>query len=66
MDQMSMEMTYLDKPWLKSYKLGPYRLEQSLAPLPLVPAYKSLYDAAENYPNQTAILFQDRELNTNN
>ena len=55
-------MTYLEKPWLKSYKLGPYRLEQSLAPLPRVPAYQSLYDAADNYPNQTAVLFQGREL----
>jgi long-chain acyl-CoA synthetase len=58
---MSINISYLDKPWLKSYKLGPYRLETSLAPLPIVPAYQALYDAAEHYPNQTAILFRDRE-----
>jgi long-chain acyl-CoA synthetase len=57
---MTADLTYLDKPWLKSYKLGPYRLDQSLAPLPVVPAYQTLYDAAEKYPNQTAILFQGR------
>jgi len=56
-------MNYLDKPWLKSYKLGPYRLDQSLTPLPLIPAYQALYEAADKYPSQTAILFQGREIN---
>jgi len=55
-------MTYADKPWLKSYKLGPYKLEHSLAPLPEVPLYKALDDAAENFPAQTAILFQERKI----
>ncbi|NTV42322.1 MAG: long-chain fatty acid--CoA ligase [Syntrophobacteraceae bacterium] len=59
---MSTEMTYLDKPWLKSYKLGPYRLDPSLAPLPHVPVYKFLYDSAEKFPNQTAVLFQGRKI----
>ncbi len=30
-------MIYADKPWLKSYKLGPYNLEHSLAPFPEEP-----------------------------
>jgi long-chain acyl-CoA synthetase len=55
-------MTYADKPWLKSYKLGPYKLEHSLAPLPEVPVYKALDDAAEKFPGQTAILFQERTI----
>ena len=55
-------MTYADKPWLKSYKLGPYKLEHSLAPLPEVPVYQALEDAAENHPGQTAILFQERKI----
>ena len=53
-------MSYLDKPWLKSYKLGPYKLEESLAPYPEVPVFKALDDAAEKYPGQTAILFLER------
>ncbi len=40
-------MSYLDKPWLKSYKLGPYKLEESLAPYPKEPVFKALDDAAE-------------------
>jgi len=59
---MDTGLTYLEKPWLKSYRLGPYRLDQSLAPLPHAPAYQALYDAAEHYPQQTAVLFQGREI----
>ncbi|NNL77625.1 MAG: AMP-binding protein, partial [Desulfobacterales bacterium] len=55
-------MTYDSKPWLKSYKLGPYKLEQSLAPYPEAPVYKALDDAAEKFAKKTAILFLGREL----
>ncbi len=55
-------MFYLDKPWLKSYKLGPYKLEKSLAPYPKEPVFKALDDAAEKYPGQTAIQFLDRSI----
>ena len=55
-------MTYLEKPWLKSYKLGPYKLKESLELYPKVPLYKALDDAAENYPGQTAILFEGRSI----
>jgi long-chain acyl-CoA synthetase len=56
-------MSYLDKPWLKSYELGPYRLQESLAPYPQEPLFKVLDDAADKYPGQTAVLFQGRSLN---
>jgi len=55
-------MSYLDKPWLKSYKLGPYKLDESLAPYPKEPVFKALDDAAEKYPGQTAIQFLDRSI----
>ena len=55
-------MNYADKPWLKEYKLGPYKLEHSLAPYPQKPLFEILDRAAQEYPNQTAILFQGREL----
>lgn len=59
---MGHYMTYLDKPWLEGYKLGPYKLDHSMEPYPEVPVYKVLDDAAENYPTQTAILFQGRKV----
>ena len=55
-------MGYLDKPWLKSYKLGPYRLETSLAPYPQEPLFSALDRAAATYPGQTAVLFQGRSI----
>lgn len=59
---MIEKLTYLDKPWLKSYKLGPYRLEHSLAPYPREPLFKILDEAAEKYAGQTAVLFRGRSL----
>ena len=55
-------MLYLDKPWLKSYKLGPYKLIESLAPYPKDPVFKALDDAAEKYPGKTAIQFLGRSI----
>jgi len=55
-------MTYLEQPWLKSYKLGPYKLKESLKPYPKVPVFKALDDTVENHPSQTAILFEGREI----
>ena len=55
-------MNYLDKPWLKSYKLGPYKLDHSLAPYQEEPLSKALDDAAEKFPGKTAILFLGRKI----
>jgi long-chain acyl-CoA synthetase len=59
---MENRMSYADKPWLKSYKLGPYKLEESLAPYPKVPVFKALDDAAEKWPGQAALLFLERTI----
>jgi long-chain acyl-CoA synthetase len=50
------------RPWLKSYQLGPYRLEKSLEPFPSCPVYTALDDAAKKYPGQTAILYLERSM----
>ncbi len=60
---MDRDLTYLDKPWLQSYKLGPYKLDSSLAPYPAEPVYHALGQAAANHPGQTALLFSGRTLN---
>ena len=56
-------MSYRDRPWLKSYKLGPYPLKPSLAPYPQEPVFKALDRAAEQYPGQTAVLCGERSIN---
>lgn len=50
-------MTNLEekRPWLKSYKLGPFKLEQSLEPYPEEPLFSFLDQSAERHPRATAI-----------
>ncbi|MBI4962615.1 MAG: AMP-binding protein [Desulfomonile tiedjei] len=55
-------MSYADKPWINSYKLGPYKLETSMAPYPEAPLFTALDDAAAKYPGQSAILFLERTI----
>ena len=43
------------RPWLKSYRLGPYKLAHSLEPYPEEPLFSFLDQSAENYPAATAI-----------
>lgn len=56
-------MTYADKPWLKSYKLGPYKLNHSMAPYPEAPLFKCLDDSAEKFPTKPAVHFNGRIIN---
>ncbi|HED23994.1 MAG TPA: long-chain fatty acid--CoA ligase, partial [Firmicutes bacterium] len=51
------------RPWLKSYRLGPYRLAPSLGPYPEEPLYSFLDRSAENYPAQTAVDFCGLRIN---
>jgi len=51
-----------DKPWLKSYKLGPYPLKKTLEPYPKIPVYKFLDDSAAAYPGQTAVEYLGRKI----
>lgn len=43
------------RPWLKSYKLGPFKLEESLEPYPEEPLFSFLDQSAERNPRSTAI-----------
>lgn len=45
--------SYTDKPWLKSYKLGAFKLKQTLQ-YPEKPLFTILDDAAEKFPNRDA------------
>jgi long-chain acyl-CoA synthetase len=55
-------MTCLEKPWLKSYALGPYKLDRTLVPYPEVSLFQALDRTAAKHPGQTAIIFQGRSL----
>jgi long-chain acyl-CoA synthetase len=51
-----------DRPWLKNYKLGPYRLKQTLEPYPLIPVHRFLDDSADAYPTQIAVEYLGRRI----
>jgi len=55
-------MTYADKPWVKSYFIGPFKLEKTMEPYPKISVYKFLEDSATNYPEQVACVYLDRQL----
>lgn len=55
-------MKYIDKPWLKSYKLGPYKMDHSLAPYSEKPLFNVLDTAAQKYAGRTAILFLEKTI----
>jgi hypothetical protein len=44
-----------NKPWFKSYKLGPFKMERSLEPYPELPLYDILDQSAAKHPHATAI-----------
>jgi long-chain acyl-CoA synthetase len=59
---MSDKIKGSDKPWLKSYKLGPYPLKKTLEPYPKTPVYQFLDDSATAYPGQTAVEYLGKKI----
>lgn len=55
-------MNYSDKPWLKSYKLGPYKLKATCQPYPVEPLWKVLDNAAEKHGRKTAVQLGERTI----
>lgn len=61
---LTEKMTYADKPWIKSYKVGPYKLPKTMKPYPKIPVTKFLDDAATDYPDNIACTFIAGEYKT--
>lgn len=51
------------RPWLKSYKVGPFKLEHSLEPYPELPLFSMLDYSAEKHPRSTAIEYFGLRIN---
>ncbi len=56
------KLTYKDKPWLKSYSIGPFKLKQSMEPYPKINIYQFLEDSTEKFPNNIACVYADEEI----
>ncbi|MFC2050127.1 AMP-binding protein [Chloroflexota bacterium] len=57
-----MMVSLADKPWLKSYKLGPYKLPQTKQPYPVAPIHSLLDAAAAEYPDNHACFYFGNEM----
>jgi len=59
---LAEKMTYADKPWVKSYFVGPFKLPKTMEPYPKISVYKFLEDSATNYPEQIACVYLEKEM----
>jgi long-chain acyl-CoA synthetase len=53
--------SYADKPWLKSYKLGPFKLKKTIE-YPNKPLFAILDEAAEQFPGKDAYHYMGRRM----
>jgi long-chain acyl-CoA synthetase len=56
------DLTYANKPWLKSYFVGPFKLKYSMEPYPKINVYQFLEDSATKYPDNIACVYLDDEI----
>jgi long-chain acyl-CoA synthetase len=54
--------SYDDKPWLKAYFLGPYKLKHSMEPYPEINVYSFLEESTKEYPDNIACVYTDEEI----
>ncbi|MFW9798603.1 MAG: long-chain fatty acid--CoA ligase, partial [Candidatus Thorarchaeota archaeon] len=57
-----MTSSYQDKPWLKAYFLGPYKLKHSMEPYPEMNVYSFLENSVQEYPQAIACVYADEEM----
>ena len=55
-------MSYQDRPWLKSYFVGPYKLPKTMEPYPEISVYQLLEDAVAKYPENVALIYLDQKV----
>ena len=51
-----------EKPWLKNYRSGPYKLAQTKEPYPKKPLYSFLDATAAEYPDNPACFYLGNEI----
>ncbi len=51
-----------ERPWLKQYKLGPYKLPQTKEPYPVTTVHSLLDATAAEYPDRAACYYLGREI----
>ncbi len=49
------------KPWIKGYKLGPFELNKTMEPYPIVPLYRFLDDTAERFSSRPECFYLNKK-----
>lgn len=57
MKVLNENITYAKKPWVKSSKIGPYKLPKTMKPYPKVPVNRFLDDTTAKFPDNIACTF---------
>lgn len=55
-------VTVAEKPWLKQYKMGPYKLPQTKQPYPKIAVHSLLDATAREFPDKAACFYLGREI----
>ncbi len=53
---------YSDKPWMKSYKLGPFKLAETMKPYPEAPLFRFFDDTSSSYSKRSACIYLGRKI----
>lgn len=53
---------YFDKLWMKSYKLGPFKLAETMKPYPEVPLFRFFDDTVLRYSKRSACIYLGRKI----
>ncbi len=62
MRDLPERMSYAEKPWVKSYFVGPFKLEKTMEPYPKISVYTFLEDSATDFPEQVACVYLENEM----
>ena len=53
---------YSEKPWMKSYFIGPFKLPKTMEPYPEISVYQLLEETAEEFPENIACEYLDQQI----
>ncbi|MCK4849634.1 MAG: long-chain fatty acid--CoA ligase, partial [Candidatus Heimdallarchaeota archaeon] len=53
---------YSDKPWLKSYFIGPFKLPKTMEQYPEISVYNFLEETAREFPENVACVYLDQQI----
>ena len=53
---------YSEKPWMKSYFIGPFKLPKTMEPYPEISVYQLLEETEKEFPENIACEYLDQQI----